>query len=224
MDASFTTKTNSNDDDDDKVLQYSQLLLSNGILYLEFCDGIREGDGTRVFRCWRYMLLFFKYTGRTNYSIEVLTMLVQCHFLLSPRQSRQLMWERFVDVKGLPGHNIPYDLYMEHLNRVLKDAVSCLGANKTTTSIVRTAKAIGVLDKLLHSFDEDNSINEISGSYRLASVKHDMGVVVNLLHKENIFKYSSGRYHPSFTTVVKNPICSIDYEQLVSWMYGKFSC
>ena len=32
----------------DKKLEYSNLLLSVGLLYLEFCDGIKEGDGTRV--------------------------------------------------------------------------------------------------------------------------------------------------------------------------------
>lgn len=38
-------------EDDDKVLEYSLLHLSVGLLYMEFCDAIREGDGMRVLRC-----------------------------------------------------------------------------------------------------------------------------------------------------------------------------
>ena len=30
----------------------------------------------------------------------------------------QLLWSRFVNVHGLPGHNIAGDLHMEHLNHI----------------------------------------------------------------------------------------------------------
>lgn len=35
----------------DKVKQYSQLVLSAGMLFLEYRDAIKEGDGERVLRC-----------------------------------------------------------------------------------------------------------------------------------------------------------------------------
>lgn len=35
-------------------------VLSYGLMYLEFCDSMREGDGLRILRCWRYLMLFFK--------------------------------------------------------------------------------------------------------------------------------------------------------------------
>jgi len=59
-------------------------LLTHGLLYLEFGDAIK-GDGHRLLRCWRHFLMLFKEIKRTNYSFEVITMLVQYHFLLSPR-------------------------------------------------------------------------------------------------------------------------------------------
>jgi L1 cell adhesion molecule like protein len=48
---------------------------------MESIDDIREGDGERILRCWRYFLLLFKATGRKNYSIEAFTLLTQYHFL-----------------------------------------------------------------------------------------------------------------------------------------------
>ena len=64
----------------DHVLSYARDVLSLGLLYMEFQDGIREGDGERILRCWRYLLLVFKASRRTNYSVEAFTLLAQYHF------------------------------------------------------------------------------------------------------------------------------------------------
>ena len=43
----------------DRVQEYAKETLSLGLLLLEFQDdGIREGDGNRVQRCWKYFLSF----------------------------------------------------------------------------------------------------------------------------------------------------------------------
>ena len=204
---------------DDKKLEYSQLLISVGLLYLEFCDGIKEGDGTRVLRCWRYMFLIFKCTERINYSIEAFTMLAQHHFLFSQRQSHQLIWGRFVNVHGLPARNIPCDLYMEHLNRICKNAVSGLGANKTPDALLRVGKVVGILDEVMKKFDEENNIAERSGKHTVPSYKRDMNTMVRILMTERNLHYSKGRQHPSFPNITRNPMSNIDHEQLLSWMY-----
>ena len=115
----------------DSVYEYARETLSLGLLYAEFSDAIREGDGNRIIRCWKYFLLIFKAARRKNYAIEAFTLLAQEKFLLSPRQSLQLKWSRTINTHGLPGKNIPCDLYMEHLNRESKSALSGLGSNIT---------------------------------------------------------------------------------------------
>ena len=42
--------------DDDHVRAYAKEVISLGLLYKEFVDAIREGDGERIIRCWRYFL------------------------------------------------------------------------------------------------------------------------------------------------------------------------
>ena len=44
----------------DSVHSYACEILSLGLLYAEFQDAIREGDGLRVLRCWRYFLRTFR--------------------------------------------------------------------------------------------------------------------------------------------------------------------
>ena len=38
----------------DKVNLYAKLLLNMGLFYFEFSDVLKEGDGSRVLRCYRY--------------------------------------------------------------------------------------------------------------------------------------------------------------------------
>ena len=69
----------------DHVYEYASEVLTLGLLYMEFIDAIREGDGGRILRCWRYLLLIFKSSGRSNYSIEAFTLLAQYHFIFTDR-------------------------------------------------------------------------------------------------------------------------------------------
>ena len=45
---------------DDGLAVYAKELLSLGLLYHQFKDAIREGDGDRVFLCWKFFLPIFK--------------------------------------------------------------------------------------------------------------------------------------------------------------------
>ena len=58
----------------DSVYSYATQLLTLGCFYLEFRDAIKEGDGLRVLRCYRYMLPMFVSSGRKNYAIETLNL------------------------------------------------------------------------------------------------------------------------------------------------------
>lgn len=91
------------------------------------------------------MLPMFLVSGHKNYFCEAVILLLRHHYILSPRLSSQILWSKCVNVNGRQGKNIPGDLYMEHLNRIVKDAVSHLGPNQTKKAIQRIGKAIGTI-------------------------------------------------------------------------------
>ena len=153
---------------------------------MEYRDAIKEGDGLRVLRCWHYLLPIFHATGRTSYACEVLNMLYQ-EQILPPRLANQLLWSRFINTHGVRGRNIAGDLYMEHLNRVAKDAIRGLGANKTETSIERVGKTIGTIAPLLQNFDAQNAVQQPSGAHRSAGIKKDLSIIVCELTKNKVF-------------------------------------
>lgn len=134
----------------DKVYSYTQELITICLLYSEFKDAIKEGDGIRIMRVWKYFLLVIKTAGRKNYCIEALTLLVQYHCLLSPRQKAQLLWSRCINTTGKPGTNISGDLHLEHLNRTAKKSIGHYHAPK---SVIRSGKCVGPLHNIVEQFN-----------------------------------------------------------------------
>jgi len=71
--------------------------------------------------------------------------------VFTPRQQEELMQNRFVNVIGHVGKNIPADLNVKRiLNRLCKTAVQNLGPDKTNNEIVRVGKALEVLSPILN--------------------------------------------------------------------------
>ena len=196
VDFSFSQPSSSNTTD--KIEEYGKQLLSIGLFYLEFCDAIREGDGNRVLRCWRYLLPIFLGSHQTNYLGEVMNMLFQQSYALPPRLSAELLWSRFINVHGQPGKNIPADLHMEHLNRLVKEAIKHLGANKTERAIMRIGKAVGTLAPVLALFDQELEIGSVSDTHHVASFEKERNILVHELVKSNVFCNVPGRKHSAF--------------------------
>ena len=195
--------------DEDKVFIYATELLSYGLLYFEFSDSIREGDGTRILHCWRYLTLVFKEAQRKNYAIEGLNLLSQYHFFFSPRQKEQLMWSRCINVHGIPGRNIAADLHFEHLNRMCKVAVENLCSNKTPAALKRVGRCVGVLSKLAETFDKELGISDIFGTHSLCSSDKDMNVILRELNDSNVFMCTQNRVIVSsrlYTSLKKKPL------------------
>ena len=49
------------------------------------------------------------------------------------------------------GRNIPCDLHLERLNRLLKEAVRGLQVNKTSAAISRVGKSMGTLSDVINA-------------------------------------------------------------------------
>ncbi len=127
-------------------------LISLGWFYMNFCHAIKEGDGHRVLRTWKYLLHMFITTRRSNYSKEAFLFLSQ-QVVLPSRLSEQMLWSRFVNVKGV---HIPADLHNEHLNKLCKQMIKALGSNKTDVGVIRASSALGIIEPILRQFDHDN--------------------------------------------------------------------
>ena len=203
------------------VYEYTKEVLSLGLLYLNFKDAVREGDGERVLRMWKYFLLLFRATKHTNYAMEALTLLTQCFVTLPENLAEQIKWSRFINVHGQLGRNISCDLHMEHLNRVAKTAIDGLGANKTEQAIVRIGRCVGKIVSVLENFDKQTGVSEVSGSHSKKSITKDLHQVVEQLRSANVF--DTTHMHKSFGKIKSNLIRTISLEDLKEWIIANYS-
>ena len=117
----------------DNMYNYQCSLLEFGFIIMSFYDAVSEGDGLRVFRCWKFMLPYLRQDGAASrkYALEALYLLFQAYALLSPRDAHCLIWNRFHKRKQGSSGNIPLDLALEHYNNVIKTLVHKMGPNAT---------------------------------------------------------------------------------------------
>ena len=64
---------------EDQIMKYTQQLLSTGCVYLELTDAIKEGDGDRVLRCWKYLLIIFHNSNRKKSFYSTNTTICSLH-------------------------------------------------------------------------------------------------------------------------------------------------
>ena len=149
----MTTSQDTKPDDD--VFNYNCSLLTDCFLFFNFLDAIKEGDGVRVMKRFKYFMLYCKADGSssTKYGLECLYQFLQIFALLSPRDSKRFIWNRFVDNSGKRGSNIPRDEDTEHSNNFIKQGIKNLGPNVTEKAVQRlpysensTSMTMGNLD------------------------------------------------------------------------------
>ena len=195
-------------DGSDHILKYTTEVMSLGLLYLEFKDAVREGDGLHVLICRKFFFLLFHGTGHKNYCIEALQLLASYYYTLPPQYAAQMLWGRFVNVHGKTGCNISADLYMEHLNRLCKDAISHLGANKNPSAISNIGKALGPLSEIITNFDAMTGTVITKAHTRHSD--EDLSKLVTELVQNGNFHMQPGRFHQNFKSIMSNQLINVN--------------
>lgn len=139
------------DDPSNSVYNYARVLCYLAALALELTDAWREGC-VCVLPCWCINLLHFFATQQTKYALEALRIQFQLA-ILPPHLVNQLTWGRFVNTHSGAGNNIPCDRHNEHVVRICKDAIHCMGSNFSQEAATRVARSVTTLDNIAHSFD-----------------------------------------------------------------------
>ena len=188
-------------------------------ILLELRDAIHEGDGERIFRCWKFMLLYFRHGNRYKYALEAFYFIANIVAIVSPRMRHQLLWSRLVNTRGGAGNNIPSDLFMEHCIRNLKECLSSIGANLTEETIVNESKVLDGMQMISQNFESATNLHRNSIHHTRKSLSTDMKLIVNqLVHESNVFNYIPGRKHRSFPHIIPNVTWNINAEALFNWI------
>eukprot|EP00794_Sanderia_malayensis_P004842 gene4842-5476_t len=202
----------------DDVYSYAAGRLNLGLLLLNVDDAVKEGDGERIIRCWRFFLLFYKAYGHHKYGIAAYHLLSRVTALLTPAQAEQLVWNRTVNKKGGKGRNISCDLRLEQLNCLTKEILCNLGVNLDESNAKRESYAIGFLEKILEALDKDLTIHNCSGHHKVKSKQKDFEHLVDNLSSKKIFLFQDGRQNEHFKDFDGNLLRKLDVASLSSWL------
>ena len=201
---------------DDGVQAYAKELLTLGLIWHGFHDACKEGDGNRILRYWKLMMLLFKKQSKHNYAKEALNLLHQA-VSLSACERGQLLWSRTINTHGRIGCNVPMDLHMEHLNRRLKHILRALGSNITQTAITRASRSIHIVNSICEQFDAQQGLPHVAEIHSRPSFKRDLDRVLEEMSSLNVFRNIAQRKHSSFS-FKKGLLQSINMEEVTSWI------
>ena len=200
---------------EDHLCNYHRGKLVLGLTLLEFDDSIKEGDGKRLHDLYRFALLLFKAHHKTKYSYVVLLHLVKIAGALSEKDAHNLMWNRFFNKGG----NIPLDLQMEQMNKIVKTMWKALGANLNEESAEQIANTIEPVELILDAVDNDSDRKQSIG-YRSSTKQEDaVSQITKDLMQIKAFHYQQGRLgHPSFLDFNASLLMKLDYRDFHGWM------
>lgn len=208
-------------DKDDGVYNYARVLCHYGSLVMEFRDAWHEGDGERVLRCWKLFLPHFKVAGSTKYALEALKLQMQTGITFSPNLAHQVTWNRFVNVRGGAGNNIPCDLYNEHINKLLKHIIRSMGSNLTESALQRAARSVTTLHHICKTFDTQSGVPCRTTAHSTRSDNDDVKKVVKAVLKNKLLAEIGNREHRCFKGFKLNPLHKWDVKKTTKWMKDK---
>lgn len=212
------TETPTTTQDQDAVFNYSCGALSLCLIARDFSDARKHGDGERIIRLYKFLMLYFKLAGKTKYAYYSLHLLAQTHCLLSPRLSHQLIWNRFVNISGAVNSNIEMDREMEFHNRVLKDECRGFRGKVTVSSVHRLGRAAQSIEEILKITDKEGGVKSTSGKHTRKDTKNDVLALIEHVHREKFFKEQPQRAHFAYPDFPKNPLSRLDLSSFQNWL------
>ena len=206
----------------DIIFNYHNARLQFGMLLMDIVDAIKEGDGYRLVNCYKFALLFAYKFRNTKYAYALLLFFSQTSAVLSEEESFCLMTNRFINSKGKRGGNIPLDLFMEHLNLLLKRLGKGMGGNVTKASLQRSAQSVVPLNNVMEGVYNDCSKVKRSGHHGSKNPSEAVNIMVNDLLKGKVFEKLPGRKgYPSFPKFKSN-VLEIDHRDFFQWARDRF--
>ena len=120
----------------------------------------------------------------------------------------------FFNVSGKAGGNIPLDLRMEHLNKLLKTALKQLGSNISEDAAQRIARALTGLERLISNVDTDCNLTGKRGYHNAKQLKETVIQITQDLLSEEAFDCKPGRKYQCFKNFKSD---LLDHREFFSW-------
>ena len=141
---------------------------------------------------------------RKEHQEEYCCTLALVNLVAPPHVQQQIICIRVVNSLSGAGNNIPVDLHIEHLNRLLKNMIIGIGANISEQAIIEASKSLDRMKSICENFDQSAGIHADSVHHATKCSKKDQRLVVQQLVDSNAFAYIPWRKYTAFPDIKPN--------------------
>ena len=203
----------------DRILNYGMQVIQLGVFLLQLDDTEREGDGERMMRNWKLLMLYSRSRKRAKkYAFEAMRLITNCYALFSEKMAHRIIHGQFVNPKGGEGNNYANDLKQEHIVKANKVVLRGLCGNKTLKAVTRSTTSAYCQKVIIDNLDKQNKIHKNSSSHTYGNCEEDVKDMMETLRKLKPFQFTVDRYHKSFQTIEKSPLDKLDAVLLHKWL------
>ena len=203
----------------DHKMNYICALMREGLLDMARLDAVKESDGERILRHWRYDFIHFERYNHYNYRLLTFRFIAHVYGLLTPRMAARVIHNRTVNKHGGIGNNVSLDLFLEFLNKEVKDDLKrSSGPTLHAKLLERIGRSKQVMDELLHIFDKDMELFTGIGRHITPDWTAEVSQLVMELKPETLFHNQPGREFKTFPKFPMSKIHSVDQQKLEAWV------
>ena len=183
----------------DLKLEYVQRLLWRGLNCRARHDAVKENDGPRMIRHWKFDMFEFHEHNHPKYFIFGHRLLANIAGATSERIRHYLIWERTVNVSGGKRKNVPKDLHCERLNKEYKENSRDAGGQLTKNTVNRHSQMLGIGKQVAAVFAQQVVFTPThTRKHGQVNRSKDVLHMVKSLKSQKLFKCKIGRAFNAF--------------------------
>jgi hypothetical protein len=205
----------------DSIYNYATNFLKFWLLRKISVVATRSGDGMRILRHWKYAMLLYHQAHKIKYRLEAFLLIAGTLALFSPRQSHQVIWNRFINLSGGRGRNLDGDYVMELLNKYAKSRVKLIGPNHSPQTVLRIGKTMMFCHNISRNLEQEVGAAAVSRDHTAQDVTSDLEKLVSELQKATVFRRIPRRAHISFPNEPSDIFSQFDVVDFHRWMSSK---
>ena len=204
---------------EDHIFNYGCLHLSLGLLLRDPEDSVKEGDGDRLLRVWKFLTFVYRLGGANKYALAGLWIQASVLSLLTPKDAHKFKWNRFAGLKEGPGTRIPRNLRLEQHNKVAKGQVRVMGLQNIRNESVEGTKSEGAMEKIIHNARKDFGVDKRKGHHSNKTRSATFASILEQIHhKIDTFKYTPGYEYKAFPKFRRDIFQGINKKATHRWI------
>ena len=205
---------------EDFIFNYGCLHIALGVMLRNAEDSVKEGDGERLIRVWKFLTYIFRMKGHNKYALAGLRIIASVEGLLTPRQAHRLTWNRFAGRKEGRGTRISRDLRVEQINKISKEEIRALGfPNINEESVVSATRATSAIDEMQQQTKQDLGMSSRSGHHsNKRSIKTFQCILEQIHRKVKMFQFTPGREFLVSPNLGREIFANLSPKSLQSWI------